>query len=130
MQALARQIAGPLASADTQMLARRVAEAQIGLCRVRSARRQLLSGFLNDPNYESRASMRVKSRIVLRVLRELASDAPLSDDLNNLPGAKLSGPEKFATILSDKVQQLALDRYERRALSRRKATLILHIIYL
>ena len=60
VQALARQIAGPHASADTQMLARRVAEAQIDLCRVRSARRQLLSGFLNDPDYEPRASLRTK----------------------------------------------------------------------
>jgi hypothetical protein len=34
---------------------------------------------------------------------------------------KPNGPEKFATILSDKAQPLgALDRYERRALLRRK----------
>ena len=35
--------------------------------------------------------------------------------------SKPEGPYKFATILADKTRQLfALDRYERRALSRRK----------
>ena len=35
--------------------------------------------------------------------------------------SKLEGPHKLATILADKTRQLfALDRYERRALSRRK----------
>jgi hypothetical protein len=30
------------------------------------------------------------------------------------------GPHKFATILSEEAKLLAMDRYERRALSRRK----------
>jgi len=38
--------------------------------------------------------------------------------------SKPEGPYKFATILADKTRQLlALDRYERRALSRRKFAL-------
>ena len=42
-QALARQIAGPNASGQIQMLASRVAEAEVDLQRVRLAREQLLS---------------------------------------------------------------------------------------
>ena len=120
-QALARQIAGPHAGADIQMLARRVAEAQIDLCRVRSARQQLLSGTLNDPDYGPRASLRMKFPILLKIWREVGPESPLPDDLINFLGSKPKGPEKFSAILLDKVRQIsALDRYERRALSRRK----------
>jgi len=42
-QALARQIAGSDTSLHIQILARRIAEAQVDLLRVRSARHQLLS---------------------------------------------------------------------------------------
>jgi len=43
VEVLAREIAGPDANATLQELARRVAEAQVDLCRVRYARHQLLS---------------------------------------------------------------------------------------
>ena len=49
VQALARQIAGRHASAHIEILARRVAEAQIDLRRVRYARHQLLSDALVEP---------------------------------------------------------------------------------
>jgi hypothetical protein len=55
VQALARQIAGQHVSAHIEILARRVAEAQIDLRRVRYARHQLLSDALVNPYYESRA---------------------------------------------------------------------------
>jgi hypothetical protein len=54
VEALARQIAGPEASATSLELVRRVAEAQIDLGRVRRARLQLLSQSLTDPYYDSR----------------------------------------------------------------------------
>ena len=75
VDALALQIAGPYANAHIQILARRVAEAQVDLRRVRYARHQLLSQALNNS----------------------------------------------ATILLQEAKQLhVIDRYERRALSRRK----------
>jgi hypothetical protein len=87
VQALARQIAGQHAPARIKLLAEQVAEAEVDLRRVRSARHQLLSGALNGS----------------RLLHE-------PDYL-----------EKFSGIVLDKVRQLAaFDRYEKRALSRRK----------
>jgi hypothetical protein len=55
-QAVAREIAGPNASAQIQMLAFRVAEAEVDLRRVRLARHQLLSQALSDPLFDSRAN--------------------------------------------------------------------------
>ena len=45
----------------------------------------------------------------------------MPDDVVKFLNSKTEGPYKFATILADKTRQLlALDRYERRTLSRRK----------
>ena len=54
VETLAREIAGTGANAETQELARQVAEAQIDLRRVRYARHQFLSDALSDPYYDSR----------------------------------------------------------------------------
>jgi hypothetical protein len=79
---------------EIRELARQIAEAQIDLRRVRSARHDLLSSALGNSDYESRATV---------------------------VGVQAGGPLKLATILSDMAQRLsAMDRYERRALSRRK----------
>lgn len=91
METLARAIAGPDANAETQELARRVAETLIDLRRIRQARQQLLSKDLSDENYDSRVNVTPEE------------------------------PDKLARILSEEVRRLlAMDRYERRALSRRK----------
>ena len=120
VEALAREIAGPGANAEMQELARRVAEAQIDLRRVRYARHQLLSEALSDPYYESRASTREKVRILGQLLRPNAPDIPMAT-LEAYVTSTPQGPHKFATILSEETKRLvALDRYERRALSRRK----------
>jgi hypothetical protein len=93
---LARRIAGEGANHELQEYASRIAEAQIDLVRVRGARHQLISRALGDPDYESTAIQR-------------------NDD------AKPEGADKFATILADLAARLVgMDRYERRALSRRK----------
>jgi hypothetical protein len=86
-QAIASRIAGP--DADEQMLdhARRIAETQVDLNRVRNHRRCLIAGLLDAPSY----------------------------------GNPVGGDEKFVAIVEENATQLAaIDRYERRALSRRK----------
>ena len=119
VQALAREIAGPGANAETQELARRVAEAQIDLRRVRYARHQFLSDTLSKEYYGSYANLRKK----LKVLRALLRPNPPDMSLDTLEFATSTpqGPDKLATILSGEAKKLlAMDRYEQRALARRK----------
>ena len=120
VEALAREIAGTDANAETQELARRIAEAQVDLRRVRYARHQLLSDGLSNPYYESSASAREKVRFLCHLLRPNAPDIPMAA-LERYLTSTPQGPHKLATIVSEEAKQLiALDRYERRALSRRK----------
>jgi hypothetical protein len=120
VEALAREIAGVGANAETRELARRVAEAQIDLRRVRDARHQLLSKALSNPYYDDRAKVREKAAVIMHLLRPNAPDVPpaaVSKYLTTVP----EGPHKLALIVSQEVNRLsAMDRYERRALSRRK----------
>ena len=121
VEALAREIIGTDANPEMQELARRIAETQIDLHRVRSARHQLLSQALSDPDYESEAMHRKKAALAIRILRRFDSRTPMPDNVMEVLNSKPEGPNKLATILADKTRQLlALDRYERRALSRRK----------
>jgi hypothetical protein len=120
VEALAREIAGTDANAEIQELARRVAEAQIDLRRVRYARHQLLSRALSEPYYDSRANMRKKMAVIRSLLRPNAPDLPVAT-LVNFVTSTPQGPPKFATILSREAKKLlVMDRYERRALLRRK----------
>jgi hypothetical protein len=97
VETLAREIAGPDANAEIQDLARQIAEAQIDLRRVRYARHQFLTQTLAEP-----------------------AGAPLGAPEKFVTSVP-EGPHKFATILSQQAKQLLrMDRYERRALSRRK----------
>jgi hypothetical protein len=121
VEALAREIIGTAANPEMQALARRIAETQIDLRRVRHARHQILSQALSDPDYESEAMLRKKSTLVHRYARRFDLNMPMPDIVMDFLSLKPQGPYKFATILADKARQLlALDRYERRALSRRK----------
>jgi hypothetical protein len=121
MQALARQIAGSDTSAHIQILAHRIAAAQVDLLRVRNARHRLLSEELSNSDHQSPAIMRKKLAAVVRFARAFGADTPLPADMIEFLDSKPEGPFKLATILSDNARQLlALDRYERRALSRRK----------
>jgi hypothetical protein len=120
VEVLAREIAGPDANATLQELARRVAEAQVDLCRVRYARHQLLSNALSNPYYESRATALAKLRLLPKLLQANAPEISM-DTLTKFLTSTPRGPNKFATIVSEEAKRLiAMDRYERRALFRRK----------
>jgi hypothetical protein len=117
VETLAREIAGPDANTETQDLARQVAEAQIDLRRVRYARHKLLSDALADPHYH------IWQAVLSSLLRKKAPDLPV-ENLEAFLNATPQGPHKFATILSQQAKKLlAMDRYERRALSRRKSAI-------
>jgi hypothetical protein len=120
VEALAREIAGPDATAEIQELARQIAEAQIDLRRVRHARHHFLSDCLSDQYYESHANTRMKFKVICRLLSSKAPDMSM-EALEKFLTSTPQGPHKFATILSQEAKRLlAMDRYERRALSRRK----------
>jgi hypothetical protein len=71
---------------------------------------------LSEPYYECRAGTRMKMAVLRSFLRPRAPDIPMAA-LTTF----LTWPEKFATILSREAKQLlAMDRYEHRALLRRK----------
>jgi hypothetical protein len=125
---LAHVLAGEGATAGVLDAARRAAEAQIDLRRVREARCSLLNRYLNDPKYRPAAKLmeriRALTRLGLMMKRMTAQEISnpsfqkfASDVIGKLP----QGPKKFVYILADLTKLLsAIDRYERRALSRRK----------
>jgi hypothetical protein len=122
VEALAREIAGPDANPEIQELARRVAEAQIDLRRVRYARHQFLCDTLRDPYYEPRAQTKAKFAFLATLLgyRE-REDWPVERVEQFVTSGMPEGSEKFALILSQEAKRLlAMDRYEQRAMVRRK----------
>jgi hypothetical protein len=120
VEELAREIAGADANPEILGLARRIAEAQIDLRRVRYARHGLLSHALADSDYESRASIKAKYALIAPYARGAGLVTPVPDHIIRIEW-KPKGPLKFVTILSDMTRKLsAMDRYERRTLSRRK----------
>jgi hypothetical protein len=119
--ALARQIAGADAGPEIKELARRIAEAQIDLRRVRALRHELISRALRDPDYDSRSNWNKKVAIALGVVQRFFQCEDIPDKEASFLDSKPEGPDKLTTIFTEIAQRLpALDRYERRALSRRK----------
>jgi hypothetical protein len=101
---LADEIAGEGATPEILALARRIAEAQIDLQRARHARHQFLSDRLEDPDNDSRENVRVKGPAMKPFVTSTTQ-----------------GADKFSLILyQDAKHLLGIERYERRALSRRK----------
>jgi hypothetical protein len=101
VDALAREIVGPDPDDDVLEIARRVAEAQITLSRVRVLRQKLLADRLTEVGSKERPD---NSEVA-------ATERTLSQ----------AGVQTLAAaLLHQDSQLLILNRYERRALSRRK----------
>ena len=92
VEALAREIIGTDANPEMQESARRIAEAQIDLRRVRYARHQLLSQALSDPDYESDGMIRKKAALAIRILRRSDLDTPMPDEVMEFLSSKPQGP--------------------------------------
>ena len=123
---MARRISGAYADDETMEGARRIAEAQFDLNRVRNRRRLLITQFLVNPYFVPRHIRRLqlwalhlalgaRFRVLpigVHKIKEIFSPMPPESE------------EKLATILRQKISELAtLDRYERRALSKRKVAI-------
>jgi len=129
---LGRTLAGERASAAVLETARRVAEAQMELRRVREARLVLIDEYLSNPKYERYMTSPAKLRERLRALGRLTAmmirmtpqeicDPSFQKLVSSVDGEPPQGAKKFVYILADLTKRLsAMDRYERRALSRRK----------
>jgi hypothetical protein len=121
---LARRIAGENPSTNRADLARRVAEAQVDLQRVRAAKLLFLNGSIKiAPRPTVKGTMAV-IRLAPKVLDgDVSACAQIAAQQNQVYSSpeKRSEAEAVVARIADPTRELAkLDRYERRALSRRK----------
>lgn len=118
---LALEIVGSNENEVAFELARRIAEAQIDLHRVRDLRVRIINDALRDPDYDSEAASRQKDALVRHCAATIGILKPMPNEVLEALRSRPTGAEKLAAIMLDKAHQLrALERYERRAFSRRK----------
>jgi len=111
-------------AARLRFLARRVAEAQVDVRRVRRARHGLIAHALSDPRYLSPRGLRSRIALLGRAGDLLRRGVPVPLEMQDAILKRPQGAQKFALVLGDHTRQLAaMDRYERRALSRRKTAI-------
>ena len=128
LNAQASRLAARIAGGNKELLAYAtdIAEAQLDLQRVRQFRSELITRTLLEPLTVRRISVRQQFYACKRILR--AADRGLKvrpEDVRAMRGQAETihetRPERHARILKELSEQLGkLDRYERRALSRRK----------
>jgi hypothetical protein len=108
--------------AELAYLARQVAEAQVDLMRVRRARHAILVRALDNPRYRSPRYLKRQIAMLAAVGELLMRGIAVPDDMRKAAFGRPQGALKFALVITDLAAQLArFDRYERRALSRRRA---------
>ena len=108
---LAREIAGEGADHEIYQLARRIADAQIELRRVRDARHQILSNNLNDPYYKLSSKHACETKTIGKLFLPNAPEMTMAE-LTRFVMSTPQGSHKLAIILSEEAKQLrALDRF-------------------
>jgi hypothetical protein len=118
---LANEISGIDACSEIKDSARRIAEAQIDLIRIRRARYDLMARNITDPHYREWEVYEHNTKITKTIVRLIGMTTPIPPILRAMFHFKPEGPHKIVAILSDLSGELTkMDRYERRALSRRK----------
>lgn len=117
---LAKTLAGANENLERRLCAKALAAAQLDLVRVRSARNDALLRAYTDPGYTSPSMERTGADLLWIIKNREKSDnlPPKIERKFEFPPV---GDAKLTTIIFDLIKTLtALDRYERRALSRRK----------
>ena len=127
-EALARGLACSDLGAEGLEWARRIAEAQVDLDRVRLARRQAIERMLSAPPDGLPSGDPRIVRLIGPVLDRLERDEARAIEAEAIRQALHPGPleadARLAAILFDmRVEFARLDRYERRALSKRKTAI-------
>lgn len=125
VETIAAKITGPDVNAQALEWARRIGEAQVDLNRVRSLRKGAIGRMLADP----RGGYPLGGVRMVRLLGRFPERYPVRpadfETIDQVLHPKmLEGDAKLASILGDRTGELArLDRYERRALSKRKTAI-------
>ena len=127
-EAISPKIVGPNAEAKALGWARRIVEAQVDLNRVRSLRRHAIARMLSDPRCDSPFGPIQGIRLINRFLDPVGRNTVGAKDIDAIDEVlhpkPLERDAKLAKILVDWDGELRrLDRYERRALSRRKTAI-------
>jgi hypothetical protein len=120
VKVLAQEIAGQGANDQLQQLSARIAEAQIDLVRVRRARHELLSCARLGPDDQTLVRLILPRDWAAQLARRWGSDKPMPRSLRQAIEKSIVQDEFGPTLADCAARLAAMDRYERRALSRRK----------
>jgi hypothetical protein len=120
VEVMIHELVGNAATPEVKKMARPVAEAQVDLIRVRRAFQDLIAAALAEPNYETRRAIKDRAKLALVLARRPAGQFT-PDEMTKVLFPEPEGPNNYVAVLCDFGKRLAaLDRYERRALSRRR----------